>query len=126
MTDLDRAFGDDADAVSGPADSAGLDVRLAHELIERARAEGVSLVGPDGLLAGITKTVLQAALDAEMTAHLGYERGDARTERSSAKTRAQRVLREVAKAQFRGDRPLAQLGRLRSGGFELGTQIRQP
>jgi putative transposase len=39
----------------------GLDVQLAAELIEKAKAEGVSLVGSDGLLAGITKTVLQAA-----------------------------------------------------------------
>jgi putative transposase len=29
----------------------GLDVQLAAELVERARAEGVSLVGPDGLAA---------------------------------------------------------------------------
>jgi transposase-like protein len=55
---------------------AGLDVRIAQELMEKARAEGVSLVGPDGLLSQITKTVLQTALDAEMTEHLGYEKGD--------------------------------------------------
>jgi putative transposase len=36
----------------------------------------VFLVGPDGLLSSITKTVLQAALDAELTEHLGYEKGD--------------------------------------------------
>lgn len=48
-------------------------MQLAGELIERAKAEGVSLVGPDGLLAGVTRTVLQAALDAEMAEHLGYE-----------------------------------------------------
>ncbi|MFB4302467.1 hypothetical protein [Actinomadura sp. NTSP31] len=41
-------------------------MQLAAELIERAKAEGVSRVGPDGLPAGITKTVLQAALEAEM------------------------------------------------------------
>jgi hypothetical protein len=59
-----------------PAASAGgLDVQLAQELIERAKAEGVSLVGPGGLLAGVTKTVLQATLDAEMSEHLGYAKG---------------------------------------------------
>ncbi len=62
---------DDKDERSG-----GLDVRLARELIERARTEGVSLVGPDGLLAGVIKTVLQVALEAEMSEHLGYERGE--------------------------------------------------
>jgi len=37
----------------------------------------VSLVGPGGLLAQITKTVLQTALDTEMAEHLGYLNGDA-------------------------------------------------
>jgi len=55
----------------------GLDVQLAQELVQRARHEGVSLVGPDGLLAGVTRTVLQTALDAEMSEHLGYAKGDA-------------------------------------------------
>jgi hypothetical protein len=58
------------------AEPPDLGVRLAHELIEKARRTGVSLVGPDGLLAGVTRTVLQAALDTEMTEHLGYEKGD--------------------------------------------------
>jgi len=53
-----------------------LEVRVARELLERAKVEGVSLVGPGGLLSGVTKTVLQAALDAEMADHLGYERGE--------------------------------------------------
>ena len=58
------------------APGAGLDVQIAAELIERARAEGVSLVGPGGLLQQVTRSVLQAALEAEMTDHLGYERGE--------------------------------------------------
>jgi hypothetical protein len=41
--------------------------------LERAKIEGVFLVGPGGLLAGATKTV-QAALDAEMADHLGMRR----------------------------------------------------
>ena len=57
-------------------DDAGIDVRIAQELIDKARADGVSLVGPGGLLAQITKTVLQTALDTEMTEHLGYAKGD--------------------------------------------------
>jgi hypothetical protein len=31
--------------------------QLAHELVEQARAEGVELVGPGGLLTGLTKAV---------------------------------------------------------------------
>lgn len=54
----------------------GLDVKIAAELLERARAEGVSLVGSGGLLQQVTRAVLQAALEAEMADHLGYERGE--------------------------------------------------
>jgi len=36
----------------------------------------VSLVGPDGLLAAVTRKVLQTALEAEMSEDLGYEKGD--------------------------------------------------
>lgn len=70
--------GKDAAAVSGIDSTAGndLDVRIARELIEKARAEGVSLVGPNGLLRQLTKTVLEAALNAELDDHLGYEKGD--------------------------------------------------
>jgi hypothetical protein len=52
-------------------------VRIAQELIEKARAEGVSLVGEGGLLQQVTRTVLQSALEAEMADHLGYVRGEA-------------------------------------------------
>ncbi|WP_243704569.1 transposase [Micromonospora sp. KC723] len=46
------------------------EVEFAQQLIERAKADGVSLVGPGGLLAGITRTVLESALDAELDAHV--------------------------------------------------------
>jgi hypothetical protein len=47
---------------------------LAEQLVERARADGVGLVGPGGLLAGLTKQVLELGLEVEMDEHLGYER----------------------------------------------------
>jgi transposase-like protein len=46
---------------------------LAEQLLARAREEGIDLVGPDGLLTKVTKSVLEAALGAELTEHLGYE-----------------------------------------------------
>nr|WP_255327288.1 transposase [Micromonospora sp. CNB394] len=46
------------------------EVEFAQQLVERAKADGASLVGPGGLLAGITRTVLESALDAELDAHL--------------------------------------------------------
>jgi hypothetical protein len=49
---------------------------LAVELMERAQADGVSLVGPGGLLADLTRRVLEAGLEAELTEHVGYEPHD--------------------------------------------------
>jgi putative transposase len=54
----------------------GLDDRAIGELVDRARAEGVNLTGPGGLLAELTKKVLESALEGEMTDHLGYEAHD--------------------------------------------------
>ena len=58
-----------------PADPFG-DARreLAEQLVEEARSTGVSLVGPGGLLADLTKRVLETGLEVEMTEHLGYEK----------------------------------------------------
>jgi transposase-like protein len=48
--------------------------KLAEELVARAREQGVSLTGPDGLLKQLAKTVIETALDQEMTEHLGHEK----------------------------------------------------
>ncbi len=53
-----------------------VDEQLVRQLAERARAEGVSLTGPGGLLGRLTKVVLESALDGEMDAHLGYRKHD--------------------------------------------------
>src|SRR5258708_24923175 len=45
-------------------------------LIAGAQATGTPLDGPDGLLGQMTKAVIERALQAEMTHHLGYEHGD--------------------------------------------------
>jgi putative transposase len=53
-----------------------VDDELADELLGKAQAEGVELLGPDGLLSQVTKAVLERALAEEMTGHLGYEKHD--------------------------------------------------
>jgi Transposase, Mutator family len=53
-----------------------VDEELADQLLGKAHAEGVELLGPDGLLSQVTKAVLERALAEEMTGHLGYERHD--------------------------------------------------
>src|SRR6202046_2869815 len=46
----------------------------AEELVRRAREQGLSLTGPDGLLKQLTKGVIETALDQELTEHLGHDR----------------------------------------------------
>jgi putative transposase len=43
--------------------------RAAAELVRLAKEQGLSLTGPDGLLKELTKTVLETALNEEMTEH---------------------------------------------------------
>jgi transposase-like protein len=49
-------------------------VELLHA---EAREQGVSQMDPGGLLSGLTKQVLETALEAELTGHLGHEHGHA-------------------------------------------------
>jgi putative transposase len=49
---------------------------LAEQLVEQARADGVELIGPGGLLTGLTSKVINTALDGELSEHLGYDRHD--------------------------------------------------
>lgn len=64
-----------------------------------AREQGLSLTGPDGLLKQFTKSVLETALNEEMTEHLGHAKHQARGERESTNirngTRPKTVLSEA-------------------------------
>lgn len=46
------------------------------DLVRQARAAGVALTGPDGLLKHLTKTVIEAALEEEIADHVGYDKHD--------------------------------------------------
>src|SRR6478752_3523206 len=59
----------------------------AKELVRLAREQGLSLTGPDGLLKQFTKSVLETALNEEMTEHLGHERHQAPEGRESTNIR---------------------------------------
>lgn len=70
-----------------------------RELVKAARARGEDLTGPEGLLKAITATVLEAALEEEMTEHLGHDKhrapaGGAANVRNG--TRPKTVLAEAA------------------------------
>jgi len=71
----------------------------AQELVRLAKEQGLSLTGPDGLLKQFTKSVLETALNEEMTEHLGHEKNRAPGDRDSANvrngTRPKTVLTEA-------------------------------
>jgi putative transposase len=77
---------------------AGMDAELVGRLVEQARAAGLQLTGEGGLLQQLTKRVLEAALDGEITDHLGYDKGDPAGKNggnSRNGARAKTVLTEV-------------------------------
>ena len=74
------------------------EVDAARELVRMAKEQGLALTGPDGLLKQLTKTVIETALDEELTEHLGYGRRDAAakdTANSRNGTRSKTVLTET-------------------------------
>lgn len=77
--------------------------RLAEQLLAQAKEQGVELVGPNGLLNQLTKNVLETALDAEMTEHLGYDKHDAAGRdgaNSRNGTRSKTVLTEIGQVEI--------------------------
>ena len=109
--DLDELVGDQ------PAGSDGLDAvdeQLIARLAGRARAGGLQLTGEGGLLAQLTKRLVESALEGEITDHLGYDRHDAAGRdggNSRNGHRAKTVLTEVGPVEI--DVP-----RDRDGSFE--------
>ena len=87
------------DAVKSKKQDPSAEETAAKELVRLARDQGLSLTGPDGLLKQFTKTVLETALNEEMTEHLGHEKHQADPERESANvrngTRPKTVLTEA-------------------------------
>ena len=112
VVDLD-VLGDGGPAGAG----AGLDAvdeQLIAQLAGRARAGGLALTGEGGLLAQLTKRLVESALEGELTDHLGYERHDA-TGRDGGNSRnghrSKTVLTEVGPVEIKVPRD-------RDGSFE--------
>jgi putative transposase len=58
------------------AELSAADEQVLRELTERARAGGLKLSGPGGLLGKLTKMVIEGALEGELDDHLGYGKHD--------------------------------------------------
>lgn len=79
------------------------DRSLAEQLVERARADGRSLVGPGGLLADLTKQVLETGLEVEMDEHVGYPKHAAEGRNlgnSRNGTRSKTVITEIGPVEL--------------------------
>src|SRR5690242_20783244 len=91
-----------------------LDAGLLDELMDRVDTGELTLTGEGGFLPEMIKAVLERGLQAELTDHLGYEKGDPAgrgTSNSRNGTTAKTLATEV------GDVPLA-VPRDRAGSFE--------
>ena len=53
-----------------------IDEATLDRLMGQVDAEGLELLGPDGVLTELTSRIMNRALEVEMTEHLGYEHGD--------------------------------------------------
>ena len=77
--------------------------QLAEQLLAQAKEQGVDLVGPNGLLNQLTKNVLETALEAEMSEHLGYDKHDPvgrGSGNSRNGTRSKTVLTEIGPVEI--------------------------
>ncbi|WP_371384200.1 IS256 family transposase [Rhodococcus sp. GXMU-t2271] len=87
-----------------PMDQPKIDPQqLAQQLLAQAKADGVELVGPNGLLNQLTATVLETALEAEMDEHLGYEKHQVEGRNSGNSRNGRRtktVLTEIGPVQI--------------------------
>ena len=87
---------------------------LAEQLVEQARTDGVELIGPGGLLTGLTSKVINTALEVEMSEHLGYDKHDPAGRNggnSRNGSRAKTVLTELGPVEV-------EVPRDRAGSFE--------
>ncbi len=107
-------------AVATPSDDTNEqrpDRSLAEQLVDQARADGKSLVGPDGLLSELTKQILETGLEVEMEEHVGYPKhaAEGRNHGNSRNgTRSKTVITEIGPIEL--DVP-----RDRDGTFEPET-----
>lgn len=80
-----------------------VDPELVGQLVDQARASGMQLTGEGGLLAQLTKLVVESALDGEIADHLGYDHGDPAgrgTGNSRNGTRSKTVVTDVGPVEI--------------------------
>lgn len=116
MTDVITAITDkrDAETPDVVVELDELDQQLVGQLVDRARSHGLRLTGADGLLAQLTKTIIESAAEGEMDDHLGYAKHDLAGRdggNSRNGTRTKRLLTDVGPVEVA-------IPRDRDGSFE--------
>lgn len=97
------ADGEEPVASSAGTPPAGVDRGLVARLVGDAQRDGVAIDGEGGLLAELTRLVLESALEGELTAHLGYEkheRADGGDGNARNGTRGKTVLTKAGLVQI--------------------------
>ncbi|WP_349261910.1 IS256 family transposase [Actinocrinis sp.] len=110
--EVEQAVAEQVDEGSSGLDA--LDEQLLDQLVGQARERGVKLAGEGGLLAALTKRLLESALDGEITDHLGYDKHDATGDGSGNSRNGRRsktVLTDIGPVQI-------EVPRDRAGSFE--------
>lgn len=83
-----------------PARELSPEQAAAAAMVAEAKARGLELTGPNGLLKLFTKNVVETALHEEMTEHLGHEKNRAESDRESTNirngTRSKTVISDAA------------------------------
>jgi putative transposase len=96
---IEARVGKSADGTRGPV----VPDDLLDQLMGRVRVEGLELLGDGGIIAELTKRILERALDEELTDHVGYCRGDQAGRNlgnSRNGTTPKRVLTEIGAVQL--------------------------
>lgn len=73
MNDSEPAVPEQGSKRPSTSMASGLEVEIAS-IIGKAQAEGLQLTGAGGLLPDMIKQAVEAAMNVELTDHLGYER----------------------------------------------------
>jgi putative transposase len=76
ITDDDQTVEDEGGVKPASDAAAAVPDELIDAVMASVDAGGVELLGPDGVLAELTKRILERGLSEELTEHLGYEPGD--------------------------------------------------
>jgi putative transposase len=74
MTEIVADMGSLEKTINKSASPAEVERAAIRQLVVAARARGEDLTGPGGLLKTLTKTVLETALEEEISEHLGYDK----------------------------------------------------